>query len=136
MPAVRVMHYVNQFFAGIGSEDKADVTPDFQIDRGVGASDAVSGRLDSRIGVQLNAGFSDNFSGVVQAVSEYAVTKSYRPEFTLAHVKYRFSSAFSARSAPSAPSPAVYTRWPSSSNHCCSISRASRLSSMTSTTSG
>lgn len=26
MPGVRVMHYVNQFFAGIGSEDKADVT--------------------------------------------------------------------------------------------------------------
>jgi betaine reductase len=26
MPGIRVMHYVNQFFAGIGSEDKADVT--------------------------------------------------------------------------------------------------------------
>lgn len=79
------------------SEDKADVTSDFQTDVGVGASDSVSGRLDSRVGVQFNANFTDNFSGVVQAVSEYAVTKSYRPELTLAHVKYRFSSAFSAR---------------------------------------
>lgn len=79
------------------SEDKADVTSDFQTDRGVGASGATSGRLDSRVGVQFNANFSENFSGVVQAVSEYAVTKSYRPELTLAHVKYRFSSAFSAR---------------------------------------
>ncbi len=26
MPGIRVMHYVNQFFAGIGSEDKADVS--------------------------------------------------------------------------------------------------------------
>jgi hypothetical protein len=25
MPGIRVMHYVNQFFAGIGSENKADV---------------------------------------------------------------------------------------------------------------
>ena len=79
------------------SEDKADVTSDFQTDVGVGASDSVSGRLDSRVGVQLNANFTDDFSGVVQAVSEHAVTKSYRPEITLAHVKYRFSSSFSAR---------------------------------------
>lgn len=79
------------------SEDKADVTSDFQTDRGVGASGATSGRLDSRVGVQFNANFTENFTGVVQAVSEYAVTKSYRPELTLAHVKYRFSSAFSAR---------------------------------------
>ena len=79
------------------SEDKADVTSDFQTDHGVGASGATSGRLDSRVGVQFNANFTENFTGVVQAVSEYAVTKSYRPELTLAHVKYRFSSAFSAR---------------------------------------
>nr|WP_256646587.1 hypothetical protein [Thermomonas paludicola] len=79
------------------SEDKADVTPDFQTDRGVGATSATSGRLDSRIGVQLNANFTDKFSGVLQAVSEYAVTKSYSPTISLAHVKYRFSPAFSAR---------------------------------------
>lgn len=79
------------------SEDKGDVSPDFQSSKGVGASNATSSRLDSRIGVQLNANFTDNFTGVVQAVSEYAVTESYKPEITLAHVKYRFSSAFSAR---------------------------------------
>jgi hypothetical protein len=91
-------------FSGFGtvgvahsSEDKADVTPDFQTDRGVGASSGTSAKLDSRIGVQFNAQFTDNFSGVVQAVSEYAVTESYKPEISLAHVKYRFSSKFSAR---------------------------------------
>lgn len=79
------------------TEDKADVTPDFQTSRGVGASSATSAKLDSRLGVQFSAQFTDDFSGVVQAVSEYAVTESYKPELTLAHLKYRFSSAFTAR---------------------------------------
>lgn len=79
------------------TEDKADVAPDFQTNRGVGASDSTSAKLDSRLAVQLNANFTDDFTGVLQAVSEYAVTKSYSPQITLAHVKYRFSSAFSAR---------------------------------------
>ena len=30
MPKVRVMHYINQFFAGIGAEEKADVPVDFR----------------------------------------------------------------------------------------------------------
>ena len=30
MGKVRVMHYVNQFFAGVGGEDKADVPLDFR----------------------------------------------------------------------------------------------------------
>src|SRR5262245_51841110 len=28
MTALRVVHYVNQFFAGVGAEDKADTAPD------------------------------------------------------------------------------------------------------------
>lgn len=79
------------------TEDKADVTPDFQAGMGVGASDATSARLDSRAAIQLDAQFTDNFSGVVQAVSEYAVTRSYSPKISLAHLKYRFGSSFSAR---------------------------------------
>lgn len=79
------------------SEGLADVTPDFQTSHGVGASSSTSAKLDSRLAVQFNAQFTDNFSGVVQAVSEYAVTESYKPEISLAHVKYRFSSAFTAR---------------------------------------
>lgn len=79
------------------SERHADVPADFQTDKGVGASHATSGLLDSRLAVQVNANFTDDFTGVFQAVSEYAVTASYRPEVALAHVKYRFSPAFSAR---------------------------------------
>ena len=66
------------------SEDKPDVTPDFQTSGGVGASSATSAKLDSRLGVQFSAQFTDDFSGVVQAVSEYADTESYKPELTLA----------------------------------------------------
>jgi len=91
-------------FSGFGTlgvahstEDKADVVPDFQSERGVGASDSTSARLDSRIALQVNANFTDDFTGVVQAVSEYAVTESYKPEISLAHVKYRFSPALSVR---------------------------------------
>ncbi|MGB3392956.1 MAG: hypothetical protein WA956_16220 [Stenotrophomonas sp.] len=79
------------------TEDNADVHPDFQSSKGVGASDSTSARLDSRFALQLNANFTDDFTGVVQAVSEYAVTESYKPEISLAHVKYRFSPSFSAR---------------------------------------
>lgn len=79
------------------SEDKADVTADFQTDKAVGASGDTSMRLDSRLGVQVDARFSENFSGVLQVVSEYAVTQSYSPQVTLAHVKYRFGPNFSMR---------------------------------------
>lgn len=91
-------------FSGFGTvgvahstEDQADVTSDFQVEKGVGASDGTSARLDSRIALQVDARFTDDFTGVLQAVSEYAVTESYRPEVSLAHVKYRFSPAFSVR---------------------------------------
>jgi hypothetical protein len=91
-------------FSGFGtaglahsSEDQADVHPDSQTDRGVGASRSVSANLDSRLGFQVNANFTDDFSAVAQVVSEYAVTESYKPKVTLAHVKYRFTPHFSAR---------------------------------------
>ena len=56
------------------TEDKADFGGDFQIDRGAGASQRTSMKPDSRVAVQLNARFTDDFSGVVQAVTEHAIT--------------------------------------------------------------
>ncbi|MBV2210111.1 MAG: hypothetical protein KUL77_11180 [Thermomonas sp.] len=79
------------------SERNADVRPDFQASTGVGASDRTSFNLDSRIAVQLNANFTDNLTGVLQAVSEHGVESEYSPKISLAHVKYRFTSNFSAR---------------------------------------
>ena len=79
------------------TEDQADVTPDIQSQYGVGASHSTTARLDSRFALQLDATFTEDFSAVVQAVSEYAVTESYKPELSLAHLKYRFSPALTMR---------------------------------------
>lgn len=91
-------------FSGFGTvglahatEDGADVPADFQSDKGVGASNNTSGQLDSRLAFQVNANFSDDFTAVFQAVSEYAVTGSYRPEVSMAHVRYRFAPDFAVR---------------------------------------
>lgn len=79
------------------TEDQADFRGDFQIDRGAGASQRTSMKPDSRVGVQLDARFTDDFSGVVQVVSEHAITGSYTPEVSLAHVRYRVSPDLTAR---------------------------------------
>ncbi|WP_235974158.1 hypothetical protein [Luteimonas deserti] len=79
------------------TEDKADFRGDFQITRGVGASQQTSMKPDSRIALQLNARFTDDFTGLVQVVSEHAITESYKPQVSLAHVKYRVSPDFTAR---------------------------------------
>jgi hypothetical protein len=75
----------------------ADVTPDVQSERGVGASHSTTARLDSRFALQLDARFTDDLTAVVQAVSEYAVTESYSPQIALAHLKYRINPNLSLR---------------------------------------
>lgn len=79
------------------TEDAADFQGDFQIAHGAGASERTSMNLDSRLALQLDARFTDDFTGVVQVVSEHAVTESYAPELALAHVRYRASANFTAR---------------------------------------
>jgi len=91
-------------FSGFGTvgvvhstEDKADFTSDFQANKGVGASHSTSFNPDSRLALQVDARFNDNFSGVLQVASEYAVDDSFKPLVTLAHLKYRFSPDFAVR---------------------------------------
>ncbi|HEY0335633.1 MAG TPA: hypothetical protein VGC74_18345 [Stenotrophomonas sp.] len=91
-------------FSGFGtvgaahsSERKADFTSDFQAEKGVGASHRTSFNPDSRLALQVDARFSDDFSAVVQVVSEYAVDDSFSPTFSLAHLKYRVSPALTVR---------------------------------------
>lgn len=79
------------------TEDAADFRTDFQIDRGAGASERTSMNPDSRIALQLDARFTDDFTGVVQVVSEHGITESYSPEVALAHVRYRVSPSITAR---------------------------------------
>ena len=79
------------------TEDQADVSPDIQTMSGVGASHSTTARLDSRFALQLDARLSDDLSAVVQAVSEYAVTESYSPEISLAHLKYQVNPKLALR---------------------------------------
>src|SRR5690606_29899007 len=96
-------------FSGFGtvgavhnSEDHADFATDFGPD-GAGHSDSVSFTPDSRLGLQLDARFSERFSAVVQLTSEYDYEGSYAPDVTLAHVRYAFSPALSLRLGRLAP---------------------------------
>jgi len=90
-------------FSGFGtvgvvhnSEDHADFATDFGPD-GAGYSDSWSANPDSRLGFQVDAQFSERFSAVVQALSEYDYNGSHSPRVTLAHVKYAFTPALSLR---------------------------------------
>ena len=96
-------------FSGFGtvgvvhnSEDQADFATDFQPD-GAGYSDSWSANPDSRLGLQVDARFSENFSAVVQVVSQYDHEGSYEPDLTLAHVRYAFTPALSLRLGRLAP---------------------------------
>ena len=71
--------------------------PDAQAPHGVGASHSTTPNLDSRLALQVDAKLTDDFSAVVQGVTEYAVYSTYKPKLSLAHVKYRFSRHFTAR---------------------------------------
>lgn len=90
-------------FSGFGtvgavhnSEDQADFATDFGPD-GAGHSDSWSANPDSRLGLQVDARFTERFSAVVQVLSEYDYQGSHEPDVTLAHVKYAFSPALSVR---------------------------------------
>ena len=56
---------------------------------GVGASGRWSTSLDSRLGAQLNFTANDQWSAVLQAVSEQRLDYSYRPVVEWANIKYQ-----------------------------------------------
>ena len=96
-------------FSGFGtvgvvhnSEDQADFATDFGPD-GAGHSDSWSANPDSRLGLQLDARFTERFSAVVQVLSEYDYEGSHEPNLTLAHVKYAINPALSVRVGRLAP---------------------------------
>ena len=76
MPGVRVMHYVNQFFAAIGSEDKADV-PVGAITGAVGPGKPLQQLLGdaAEIGITTYCGddyFANHVDEAVAAIAEIA----------------------------------------------------------------
>lgn len=96
-------------FSGFGtlgivhnSEDQADFATDFDPD-GAGFTDRWSANPDTRVGLQVDARFTERFSAVVQVLSEYDHAGSYEPDLTLAHVRYAFTPALSMRLGRLAP---------------------------------
>lgn len=79
------------------SEDKADfLAHDLQA-KGAGYSRDWSPDVDSRVGIQLDARFMPQLSGVLQVVSEQRSDGSYRPEVEWANVKYEVTADLSLR---------------------------------------
>jgi hypothetical protein len=56
---------------------------------GVGASGRWSPNLDTRLGAQLNFAANDQWSAVLQVVSEQRLDRSYRPGVEWANIKYQ-----------------------------------------------
>ena len=56
---------------------------------GVGASGRWSANLDTRLGAQLNFTANDQWSAVLQIVSEQRLDRSYRPNVEWANIKYQ-----------------------------------------------
>lgn len=81
----RVVHYINQFYAGIGGEDKADTTP-FKQDGPVGPGTAFAGALeDAEIVGTVVCGdgyFNENMDDALDTVLE--MIASYEPDLVIA----------------------------------------------------
>lgn len=91
-------------FSGFGTvglshttESQADFTSNVLKASGVGFSGNWSGDVDSRLGVQLTANFSQQLSGVVQLTSEQRYDKSYSPTVEWANFKYQVTPNLSVR---------------------------------------
>src|SRR5438093_6573619 len=81
MTALRVVHYLNQFFAGIGAEDKAE-TPPGQREGAVGPGRVLAEALGDRAQVVATVYCGDNHvaekPGAVEAVVD--LIAQHRPE--------------------------------------------------------
>jgi hypothetical protein len=91
-------------FSGFGtlgavhsSEDQADFAAGNLRPSGAGHSHAWSAAVDSRIGAQVSALFSPQFSAVVQVISEQRYDNSYAPTVEWANLKYQFTPDFNVR---------------------------------------
>ena len=83
---VRVVHYINQFFGGIGGEDKADVGPEVR-EGPVGPGRAIQNVLGERGKVVATAICGDNyFAENIEKVSEdiMQMMMPYQPEILIA----------------------------------------------------
>jgi len=105
MPGLALAQSMPQFkFSGFGTVAAVhsnDSTSDFVGSRfqpnGAGASRSTSLAPDTKLGAQLNATFTDKFSGVLQVVSQHQYDNSFTPKVEWANLKYQITPEFSVR---------------------------------------
>ena len=78
-------------------QDQADFVRNFFQNKGAGYSRSWSANVDSRLGVQLDAAFSERFSGVIQAVAQYRHDSTYSPHIEWANLSYRVTPDLTLR---------------------------------------
>lgn len=86
MEKIKVVQYINQFFAGIGGEEKADITPEIR-DGVVGPGMALQAALGDEYEVVATAICGDNFFGEnLEAATETLIhmIKKYEPAIFVA----------------------------------------------------
>src|SRR5438445_10272374 len=93
MATLRVVHYLNQFFAGIGAEDRADTPPDHR-EGPVGPGRLLQQALGDRGEVVATVYCGDNYDGEKSGAGDEMLdhVAEHRPEIASA------GTAFSARS--------------------------------------
>lgn len=79
------------------TEEYADFRASLAQPDGAGYSHEWSPDLDSRLGLQLSARFSERLSGIVQVISEHNADGSYDPKVEWANLKYQFTPRLSVR---------------------------------------
>lgn len=91
-------------FSGFGtvsathsSERNADFVGTIFQPNGAGATRAWAFGVDSKLGGQVDAKFSDNWSAVLQVVSQHGPDNSYNPQVEWANVKYQATPELSVR---------------------------------------
>ena len=85
MTTLRVVHYLNQFFAGIGAEDKADMPPGHR-EGAVGPGRVLQQTLGDRAEVVATVYCGDNYAGEkARAIDEILdLVRKYRPDVVIA----------------------------------------------------
>lgn len=86
MEKIRIVHYINQFFAGIGGEEKADIKPEVR-DGAVGPGNALQGMLKGEGEIVKTIICGDSYFGenIEEAKKEIlSMVKEFNPDLFIA----------------------------------------------------
>jgi hypothetical protein len=91
-------------FSGFGTvgvthsnSNQADFSSTVFHPNGAGATHSVSADVDTKFGLQVNGNFSENFTGVVQMVSQQGYDNSYTPNIEWANLSYKVTNDLKVR---------------------------------------